>query len=436
MSRLPFRLVVMVAMTVAAMVRAATELPSVFGHHMVLQRNHDSPVWGWDAPGQEVAVSCADQIHRTIAGADGMWRITLDSLGTSTVTCRLTVTGSSVVVFDDVLVDEVWICAGQSNMARALSTIWDGDIVARAAQNPHLRLLRVPALGSRALRNKFDGQWQRTDPTTAAAFSVIGFIFGDNLQHILGVPVGLISNAWGGSAAETWIRRSAMEADPRFFNLMRGIAVREAYCATPAAGIQYEKDLQEWNDSRDRAMREGLRPPETRSRSPDEWLVGNKIPGNGFDGSLRPILGYAMRGVIWYQGEGNTGYARGYRDLFPVMIEQWRAEWGQRDFPFYWVQLPNYTPAPNREGGAEWAELREGQTLALRLPRTGQVVTLGLGESNDIHPREKRHIALRLLRLALHNDYSFTDLAYRSPEYRSHEVRREKIVVSLDCFGG
>jgi sialate O-acetylesterase len=154
MSRLSFRLVVMVAMTVAAMAPAATELPSVFGHHMVLQRNQDCPLWGWDAPDQEVTVSFADQIHRTIAGADGKWRITLDPLGTSTAPRRLTVTGSSVVVLGNVLVGEVWICAGQSNMARALSTIWDGDIVACAARNPHLRLLRVRAVGSRELRHK------------------------------------------------------------------------------------------------------------------------------------------------------------------------------------------------------------------------------------------------------------------------------------------
>jgi sialate O-acetylesterase len=415
-------------------VAADTRLPAVFSDHMVLQRNQPCPVWGWDEAGRTVTVTYADQTHQTVTGDDGRWRVKLDPLPASFAPRTLHVAGTTEVAIRDVVVGEVWLCAGQSNMGWRLNQTWSGDLTALAARNPHLRLLYVPNVGTQELREDFDGRWETATPETASLFSAIGYHFGDSLQRILGVPVGLINNAWGGSAIETWIRREAIEAHPGLGEMVAEVNRLEAYNQTPAAWSAYEEKKAQWPAERDQALAEGRR-PSREPRDPDFWLRGNMRLGNGFGGSLHPILGYGLRGAIWYQGEANASRAAGYYDLFPFMIEQWRAEWGQGDFPFYWAQLPDFMAEATTPGDASWAELREAQTRAQRLPRTGQAVTIDLGEGNDIHPRLKLPVAQRLLRLALHHDYGMADLPYRSPEYAGHTIDGEKILIFFDGFG-
>ena len=251
------------------------------------------------------------------------------------------------------------------------------------------------------------------------------------------MPVGLIDNAWGGSAAEAWIRRDTIEKDSRFKLLMEGTVKKEADMQSEAAKAAYAQQLEKWKADTEALKKAGLKPGQQLPRqpgSPDSWLHGNARPGNIFAGVVNPTLGYGMKGVIWYQGESNASRAFEYAELFPFMIEQWRKEWKQGDFPFYWVQLADFMAETPEPGDSQWAELRESQTKTMKLPNSGQAVITDLGEGKDIHPKNKHDVAARLVRWALVKDYGMK-MPYHSPEFKSLEIQGNKAVVTLDMFG-
>jgi sialate O-acetylesterase len=258
-------------------------------------------------------------------------------------------------------------------------------------------------------------------------------MFGRYLHNILGVPVGLIDNAWGGSAAEAWIRRETIEKDPRFKLLMENTHQHEAALQTEKAKTDYQAAVEKWKQDVEKAKAAGKTPPGA-PQSPEQWLAGNARPGNIFGGVVYPTLGYGIKGVIWYQGETNAGRAYEYAQLFPFLIEQWRKEWKQGDFPFYWVQLADYMAEKLEPGDSTWAELRESQTKTMKLPNTGEAVIIDLGEGRDIHPRNKHDVAARLVRWALVKDYGLK-FPYHSPEFKSLETHGEKMVLSFDTYG-
>ena len=195
----------------------------------------------------------------------------------------------------------------------------------------------------------------------------------------------------------------------------------------------YEAALAKWKADVEAAKAAGKTPPR-QPRSPRDWLAGNARPGNIFAGVVHPTLGYGLKGVIWYQGESNAGRAREYADLFPFLIEQWRKEWDQGDFSFYWVQLANFMAQKPEPGESAWAELRESQTRTLVLPNTGQAVIINLGEGKDIHPKNKHDVAARLVRWALVKDYGMR-FPYRSPEFKTIEISGGTATITFDCFG-
>jgi sialate O-acetylesterase len=320
------------------------------------------------------------------------------------------------------------MCSGQSNMQWSLGQTYTGDLEgAGAARRPTLRLISVPQVGTQELKTDFKGQWELANPTVAKDFSAIGYLYGRYLHDILDVPVGLIDNAWGGSAAEAWVRRETIEKDPRFVSLMESTRKREADLQSPETSAAA---LARWKDAAEKAKAEKKAPPP----NPTAWLNGNARPGNIFAGVVHPTLGYGIKGVIWYQGESNAGRAYEHAELFPFLIEQWRKEQGQGDFPFYWVQLADYMAEKPQPGESAWAELRETQTKTLRLPNTGQAVIIDIGEGRDIHPRNKYDVASRLVRWALVKDYGL-NFPYRSPEFKSIEIAGNKATVTIDCFG-
>jgi sialate O-acetylesterase len=412
---------------------AELKLPAIVGDHMVLQQNLANPIWGWDTPGTQVTIQFAGQTKSTQAGADGKWAVKLDPVPANDKPQTLTITGSDKKEIQDVLVGEVWMCSGQSNMGFTLASDWTGDIEAAASRLPNLRLIKVPQVGTQELQTDFKGQWRASTAETARNFSAVGFYFGRSVHLILGVPVGLIDNAWGGSAAEAWVRREALEKDPRFKLLMENTVKTETNLQGDKAKADYEKQLATWKEAVEKAKAEQKSPPR-QPNSPFQWLSGNARPGNIFCGVLNPTLGYGIKGVIWYQGESNAGRAWEYADLFPFMIEQWRKEWNQGDFPFYWVQLADFMAEKPEPGESSWAELRESQTKTMKLPNTGQAVIIDLGEGKDIHPRNKRDVAARLVRWALVNDYKMK-FPYRSPEFANLKITGNKALITFDCFG-
>ena len=414
--------------------RAELKLPAIIGDHMVLQQNQANPIWGWDTPGTNVTVSFAGQSYSATAGADGRWTVKLAPLPANATPQTLTVMGSTQRELQDVLIGEVWICSGQSNMEWGLGQATNGDIEAAASKLPNLRLITVPNVGTQELQDNFKGEWAASTPESARKFSAVGFLYGRYLHEILNVPVGLIDNSWGGSTAEAWVRRTTLEQDPRFQPLMESAVKREADIASGKAQLEYEQAMTRWKVAVEKAKAEKKKRLPPAPQPPEKWLTGQNRVGNLFAGVLNPTIGYGIKGVIWYQGEGNSARAAEYANLFPLLIEQWRKEWGQGDFPFYWVQLANHMAVKPTPGDSNWAQLREAQTNTMQLKNTGQAVIIDVGEGNDIHPKNKQAVAARLVRWALVKDYGMA-LPYRSPEFKMLTIEGNKATVTLDCFG-
>jgi sialate O-acetylesterase len=412
-------------------VRADVKVPAIFGSHMVLQRDQKDRVWGWAEPGEEVTVKIADQSHTVKAGADGSWQVMIDAMPAGGPHV-MTIEGKNTLKFDDVLVGEVWICSGQSNMQWSVAGANDADLELTAASYPNIRLISVPNFGTQEPQKDFRGEWQTCRRETAAGFSAVGYFFGRQLYQTLGVPVGLINDSWGGSACEAWVRRDVLAADPKFaLMLKRWEQFEKDY---PRAKTEYESKMADWKLAAKKAKDEGKQPPQ-EPFNPLWMMAGNSRPGNIYNGVLKPTIGFGIRGVIWYQGESNAGKAYQYRDLFPLMIKSWRDEWGLGDFSFYWVQLADFLPESPEPKESAWAELREAQTMTMsRLPKTGEAVIIDLGEAQDIHPRNKQGVAARLARWALALDYG-VKIPYHSPVYKSMKRDQSAIVLEFEHVG-
>ncbi len=396
-------------------------LPSIFGDHMVLQQNLANPVWGWADPGESIGVSIAGQNHQTKADGEGAWRVALAPIPAGGP-YTLTILGKQEVSFSDVLVGEVWICSGQSNMAWTVTRSDDAELEIQSAKFPQVRIISVPHVGTQQPQNDFEGHWERITPESIAEFSAVGYFFGRRLHQALEVPIGLIDNAWGGSAAEAWIRRDVLQSDGRFDELMANWEAIEATYDPEAGQAEFQAALRAWNQG----GRQGPRPYS---------LTGNQRPANIFNGVLHPTIGYGIRGAIWYQGESNASRAHQYRDLFPLMIQHWRDLWNQGDFPFYYVQLADFRDEKPEPEVSDWAELREAQTMVMdKLDKVGQAVIIDIGEGRDIHPRNKQMVANRLARWALANDYGI-DIHHWSPTYQSMERKGNTITLTFDHVG-
>jgi sialate O-acetylesterase len=354
-----------------------------------------------------VTVAIAGQVQKATADGQGKWRVTLSPLPMG-APLKLVVEGKNRVERNDILVGEVWLCSGQSNMELPVAASANADLEIPVAHHPQIRLVRVKGEGSQTPVEDFDGRWEVCSPETVKGFSAVGYFFGRELQQQLDLPVGLVDNSWGGSSCEAWIRRDRFEGNPLY----------EVQLA------QWDKLAAEFDEAK--AKREGQPNP----------LVGQHRPANLYHARLGPILGYAIRGAIWYQGESNAGRAYQYREMFPLMIRSWREDWDQGDFPFYWVQLADFMAEQPEPAESAWAELREAQTMTQdRLPNTGQAVIIDLGEASDIHPRNKLEVARRLARWALARDYG-RNIACQCPRYDAMEAKDGVVLVKFKDVGG
>ncbi|TWU07450.1 sialate O-acetylesterase [Stieleria varia] len=408
-----------------SLAHAEIRTSSIFSDSMVLQRDKPIRVWGWTDAGSEATVTLAENSVTGTANEDGRFEVSLPAMPAGGPHELSISSGDQTKTFTDVLIGEVWICSGQSNMAWPVNSANDADLEKMTAKYPNIRLISVPQVGTQEPQDDFNGQWQACTPETVPNFSAVGYFFGRQLHQTLDVPIGLIDNAWGGSAAEAWVRRDVLEQDGKYDELLQRWDERAKTYDHEAAMADYRERLAKWQTDK-----KGNRPA-----APRNDLVGQHRPANLYNGVLKPTIGYTVRGVIWYQGESNAGRAYQYRDLFPLMIQSWREEWGQGDFSFYWVQLADFMNEVDEPADSDWAELREAQTMTLALPNTGQAVIVDLGEAADIHPRNKQDVALRLSRLALAKDYA-VDVQSQSPTYQSMEVDGDRIRVTFDDAGG
>lgn len=384
----------------AANARADVRLAKVFGDHMVLQQKTDAPVWGWADPDEEVTVTLGDAKATAKAGADGKWlaKLTTPAAGGP---FWLHVKGKNSITLVDVMVGEVWIASGQSNMEWAVRQSANAADETRSCDHPAIRMIKVGRNPSNEPLDEFkpvdNGStvtgWAVARPETVPNFSAVGYFFARKLNAELGVPVGIISSNWGGTIAEAWTSRATLESDPEWFGpiLERG----------------------------------------------QEFKAGNpNQPSVLYNSMIKPLVPFAIRGAIWYQGESNVGRAEQYAKLFPAMIADWRKSFAQGDFPFLFVQLAPYAYDRTKDTG-QLPELWEAQLKTLTAsPNTGMCVTTDIATTSNIHPPNKQDVGLRLALWALGTTYGKSDLVYSGPLYESMAVEDGKIRIKFKHAAG
>ncbi len=392
--------------------RADVRLPGLFTDNMVLQQGKTIPVWGWADEGEVVTVRFRGHTRSTLT-QQGKWFLRLEAT-TAGGPDTLSVSGRNTLEIRNVLVGEVWVCSGQSNMEWPLSASFQPQNDITNSANPKIRLFTVPKLKSPAPVDDVKSTWVECSPDTVKSFSAVGYYFGRALQKARNVPVGLIHTSWGGSSAEAWMSEKALSSDPEY--------KRDILDPFPAAWQAYEKAKQEAESQ----GKQGPWPP---------WR-----PSELYNGMIAPILPFAMEGAIWYQGESNAGRAWQYRRLFPDMVRDWRTAWGQSNFTFLAVQLAPWDKNRKRTleqitekpVESDWAELREAQVMATRtLPKLGLVVITDVGDKDDIHPTKKIPVGERLAQAARVIAYG-ERIAGLSPIQKSLKIKDNEAVVGFE----
>lgn len=402
-------------------------LPALFGEHMVVQRDLPVHVWGTAEPGEAVDVEFRGQSVSTTAAPNGRWEVYLDP-GTAGGPFGLVVEGNDRIEIADVHVGEVWVGSGQSNMVWPLQRSRDAEQEIAAAQFPEIRYFKVALNTSDTRLDDVEGQWQAVSPETAGEFSGVGYFFARHLHERLGVPIGVIQSAWGGTPAESWTSARTMAEEPALEKMSAEFA------AEAEAGERvYAERLAAWEKRSAAAKAAGKEVP--RRPPPPRALRPQNRPSALFNAMVAPLLPYAIRGAIWYQGENNAQRGQGflYRRLFRSMIEDWRHEWGIGAFPFLFVQLANYGRVPEE---STWPELREAQAMTLGLTNTGMAVTIDIGNPTDIHPRNKQDVGLRLALAARAIAYGENDLEYSGPIFRQATRAPSGLRLWFDHAGG
>ncbi len=418
----------------AVVAQAAVKLPSVFGSHMVLQRGQPVPVWGWADAGEEVTVTFRDQTVTAKAGDNGQWSTKLAALAVGEPGA-LTVKGTNTITLEDVLVGEVWVCSGQSNMQWAVQQSLDSDLEAAATGQPGIRLFQVPMVTALEPQDDVKAEWKACTPENIPNFSAVAYFFGRQLYETLDVPVGIIQTAWGGTPAEAWTRNDHLASDADLQPILDTWDDRIKTYDPVAVKADFEVVLDKWKAAVEKAKAEGT-PPPNRPRDPQDPKTNSHNPCVLFNAMIAPLTPYAIKGAIWYQGETNAGRAYQYRKLMPAMIKSWREDWGQGDFPFYQVQLANFREVKAEPGDSDWAELREAQVLAsTAIPHVGAVCITDIGAAKDIHPKDKQNVGKRLARLALADDYGYKQIIRSGPVYKSSEIQAGKCVVHFETGG-
>jgi sialate O-acetylesterase len=359
-------------------------LPAVIGDNMVLQQNSEVAIWGWGDPGSQIRVSGSwnrDTVKAMITN-QAEWKVKLKTPsagGPFTVSIK----GSDEVLLKNVMIGEVWICSGQSNMEwSADSKINNGDEEIKNASNPNIRLFHVKKMGSSTPQNNCFAQWESCTPETMHSFSAIGYFFSRNLQQNLNVPIGIIEVAWGGTPAEVWVRGDLVESDP----LLKSCAEK---------------------------------------LSTYDWWPSK--PGVVYNAMIAPLLPYRIAGAIWYQGESNADSPESYRKLLTTLIGNWRHDFGT-DMSFYYVQIAPFTYGKDTRA----ALIREMQMQTLDVPKTGMVVVSDLVDNvKDIHPKNKQDVGKRLANLALSETYAVKGLTYKNPMYQSITMEKNKARITF-----
>ena len=407
------------------------KLPAIFNSDMVIQRETAAPVWGWADPEEKVIVTGSwGEKADTVAGKDGKWRVKLNTpkAGGPFV---ITIQGKNKIELKSVLSGDVWICSGQSNMQMPMTLLRDTAFYAREIANANYPEIRIYQLKRNPAQTPLDdtvGKWEPCDSFTVSKFSAAGYFFGRKLYQELKIPIGLINTSWSSTCIEAWTPLDKQLADPIVKNTKDRLDKSAETYNPEVAKKKFEEAKAVWQKKVEEWKAVGSKGPSPRGpallQNPQQSF---DYPGNLYNGMIAPLVSFAVKGAIWYQGESNAGRADNYRTQLERMITCWRDAWGQADLPFYFVQLPNYMKpwsAPVEDVG--WPVLREAfMKTAMEVPNTGMAITIDIGEEKNIHPTNKQDVGDRLARVALYKTYGQKDTVWTGP-IALLQIRRRK----------
>lgn len=412
----------------ACAAQAAVKLPALISDNMVLQQRMPVRIWGTATPGEEVTVTLGQTTVKAFALEDGRFEVFLPPLQAGGP-YDLTIAGSNTISIRNVLVGEVWVASGQSNMVWPLRNSTNAEKEIAAANHPQIRFFQVKTTVSATPQSDVtDAVWKVCTPENAPGFSGVGYFFARHLLETRGVPIGILQSAVGGTPAQAWTRHEALFDDMNLHWYLDNW--EKAAKQYPQQKVKYEQALAKWKKEAAAAKAAGKAAP--RAPGQPQGAPGHPHSPSGlYNGMIAPLIEYGIRGAIWYQGEANGGPTDNelYRRLFAAMILDWRKQWGQGQFPFLWVQLASFNPP-----GREWSVVRDSQTATLELANTGQALAIDVGEPNDIHPKDKLTVGNRLALAARAVAYG-ERIVYSGPVQRGVTRERNALRVWFDHVG-
>ncbi len=422
------KLLVSLVLCAPFLLTAQIKLPALVSDNMVLQRNSSINLWGWASPNEKIRIQLEWQNTpvETIADKEGNWNVTAKTPEGSEKAYTVILEGTNKITLHNILVGEVWVCSGQSNMFFTVGreeNNWKTGVQnyqdeIQNANYPNIRLFTVALDASPKPLNDVKGNWEICSPNTIGKFSGVGYFFGRELFQKLNIPIGLISSSWGGTKAEAWTSQQVLEENTNFSPILERNAIKEKTYYTDLATYYSNIRKQQLDTNKDSELSKTVFKKPTRESA-------NKEPFVLYNAMLHPLINYTIKGVIWYQGESNADKAYQYRSLFPAMIKNWRSDWKQGDFPFYYVQI-----APHN---SQNPEIREAQLIALKMvPNSGMVVTTDVGDAKNIHPIDKQTVGKRLALIARAKNYNEPNLPYSGPIYNHMKINRQHIQIYFD----
>ena len=413
---------------------ADVELPNIFGDHMVIQRQQPIRVFGTATPGETVTVEFAGESGKSETDAEGKWRIQLPAVAADRAPREMIIRGNNTITLSDILVGDVWLCSGQSNMEWHLRSSANAAAEIEAANYPEIRLFDVKGhTVNRTPQPNTTGQWDRCVPNTARSFSAVAYFFGRGLYRETNIPVGLIGTNWGGTKIEPWIPKVGFENSPPLMNIKKGLT--ELDLSTPEGKARhnaYLAEVKRWSNDAAKKVKAGQHPGSPPSPPSFSSVQGATTIYNAMVNGIAP---FSVRGAIWYQGESNGEEGDIYFHKMKALIAGWRKMFENPKMLFYFVQLANWQePTDNPAGGDGWAAIREAQRKSLEIPYTGMAVIIDIGEAGDIHPLNKQDVGARLARWGL-RDVHTKDTVPSGPLLKSAVREAATMRISFDHVG-
>ncbi|MFA5864881.1 MAG: sialate O-acetylesterase [Phycisphaerae bacterium] len=423
-------LILLLFLTATLSSQADVKLTDLIDDNMVLQRTAKVRIWGTADSGEEVTLLFRDQSLKATADNKGSWQVELSPM-TPGGPFEMTITGKNTIKLHNILVGDVWLASGQSNMALPVKLASTAKREISQKFDSEIHLYRVRRIGTAARLTDPGGKWVICTPETVANFSAVGYIFAKEIHQSVDVPIGIIQSAYGATYVECWTSRQLIEADPDLKPIIN--RWNRVVSNFQKLKVAYLKQYAKWKQIDIQAKARGESGPQKPAPPQPDPSVNPWRPGGLYNAMVYPLANYCIKGVIWYQGEQNADRSYQYRKLFPLMIKNWRNTWRINNLPFIFVQLANFNnfkKPTTTPGPSTWAELREAQAKALSIPNTAMAVTIDIGDPNSIHPKDKEDVAKRLALAAEALVYG-KKIVFSGPIYDSISIEEDKIRIKF-----